>query len=173
MGQCAEYLASYGGHAAAAGVKLQREQLKSFQGTWESATAAAAVVTAQDVITARYPRFAISELTQSFEDEIWRLAPFGTGFAAPRGVLSDVRVERVSLMGRDKTHLSLQVGDGERQLRVVGFNLSHLRQRLELGTRVSLAVEFEADNWNNRYSVMLMLVGIADDDGETRDRQQC
>jgi single-stranded-DNA-specific exonuclease len=173
MSQCAEYLESHGGHAAAAGVKLRREQLESFREAWDKATAAAAVVTAQDVITASYPRFAISELTQSFEDEIWRLAPFGTGFAAPRGVLSGVRLERMSLMGRDKTHLNLQVGDGERQLRVVGFNLSHLRQRLELGTSVSLAVEFEADNWNNRYSVMLMLVGIADDDGETRDRQQC
>jgi len=173
LGKCAEDLDSHGGHAAAAGVKLRREQLESFREAWDNATAVAAVVTAQDVITSSCPRFVINELTKSFEDEIWRLAPFGTGFAAPRGVLRDVRVERVNLMGRDKTHLSLQVGDGERQLRVVGFNLSHLRQRLELGTRMSLAVEFEADNWNNRYSVMLMLVGIAGDDGETRDRQQC
>lgn len=173
MGQCTECLVSFGGHAAAAGVKLQREQLENYQKAWESATVTAAAVTTQEEKTASYPRFQIGELTQSFEDELWRLAPFGAGFTAPRGVLSDVRIERVNLMGRDKTHLNLQVGDGERQLRVVGFNLSHLRQRLELGRRVSLAVEFEADNWNNRYSIMLMLIGIADDDGEKGDSQQC
>ena len=75
-----------------------------------------------------------------------------------------MRVARVSYMGRDKTHLNLVVNDGVREARLAGFNQSHLYHRLKPGEEVWPRVEIEPDNWNNRLSIMLRLVGLAEND---------
>lgn len=150
---------SFGGHAQAAGVKLERQHLGAFRQLWTDAVDAAhSYVTQPSEET--YPTVALYDLTTQFEHDMWRLAPFGPGYPAPRCILSNVNVARVSYMGRDKTHLNLVVSDGAREVRIAAFNQSHLFDRLREGTSLCPVVEIDVDNWNNANSITLRLLAV-------------
>jgi len=169
--QCGDTLQSYGGHAQAAGVKVQSERLDDFRRAWAAAVAQASGVPLPAEPEAP-PEVQLHELTAQFEEDIWRLAPFGPGYPAPRCVIGGVQVARVGYMGRDKLHVNLLISDGVREARLAGFNLSHLVERLHVGLPVSPSIEIDADNWNNRLTIVLRLLGIADSHGAQGARNQ-
>lgn len=150
---------SFGGHAQAAGVKLERQRLAQFRELWSAAVAGASN-RVPDAPVQVYPDVALHELTAQFEHDMWRLAPFGPAYPAPRCILRHVRVARVNYMGRDKTHLSLVVSDGVREVRIAAFNQSHLFNRLREGTLLSPVIEIDADNWNNANTITLRLLAV-------------
>lgn len=162
---CGKCVYSFGGHAQAAGVKVRREQLEDFRHAWAEAVAQAMGVTLVEERAPSPPEVSLGELTAEFEQDIWRLAPFGPGYPAPRCALSGVSVSRIGYMGRDKLHVNLVVSDGVREARIAGFNLSHLVDQLPVGRRVLPAIEIEPDNWNNRLTIVLRLLGIVDGHG--------
>lgn len=152
-------LYSFGGHAQAAGVKVQREHLADFRKQWSAAVSAVDRSSPQPLPEV-LPDVALHELTAQFEHDMWRLAPFGPGYRAPRCILRNVKVARVNYMGRDKTHLSLVVSDGSREVRIAAFNQSHLFNRLREGTPLAPQVEIDADNWNNANTISLRLLAV-------------
>ena len=156
---CGDSLVSYGGHAQAAGIKIRQGQLAEFRQAWAEAVAemAPALSTACNTEPV-LPAVQLHELTTQFEDDIWRLAPFGQGYTAPRCKLAGVSVARVSYMGRDKLHANLVITDGVRETRVAGFQMSHIVDQLRPGQVLNPVVEIEPDNWNNRLTLMLRLI---------------
>lgn len=162
LAQCAAVLESYGGHAQAAGVRLRHGQLGAFRTAFAAAIEQDCRSPEADLAQPPLPRVGLHELSQEFEADIWSLAPFGLGHPAPRCILADTAVQRASYMGRDKTHLNLIVTDGQRQSRLAGFHQSHLLHQLRPSQPISPVVEILPDNWNNRCSIMLRLLGLAD-----------
>jgi single-stranded-DNA-specific exonuclease len=156
-------LASFGGHAMAAGVKVRTADLAQFREQWAAAVEPAASM-GQDP-KAGLPEIGIDEFTADFETDMWRLAPFGAGFEAPRALLRPCTITRLNLMGRDKTHVSLVVSDGERELRLVGFRQSHLASRYSEGDMVQPQVEIDVDNYNNQCTIQVRLLSLAEHHG--------
>ena len=107
----------------------------------------------------------LGELNGQFEADIWQLQPYGPSHRLPRFLLSGVRVARADYMGSDRTHIALLVTDSVRQARVVGFNMSHLLNRLKVGDPAALVVECEPDNWNNNDGMMLRLIEVIEQNG--------
>lgn len=154
-------LVSFGGHAAAAGLKLRQDQLGAFRELWSAAVAEQrAAPLAMEPPPAEAPAAGIEELTAAFEQDVWTLAPYGPGHPAPSFRLRGCRVLRASAMGADRTHVDLQLTDGVRQLRVAGFGQSHLLNQLTPGLAVEPLVEAEPDNWNNRVGIALRLLRL-------------
>jgi single-stranded-DNA-specific exonuclease len=156
-------LASFGGHAMAAGVKLLREDLEQFREQWSGAVAAGD--SAGDSPKKQLLEVGLEEFTAEFEADMWRLAPFGADFPAPRLLLRPCMITRLNLMGRDKTHVSLVVSDGERELRIVGFRQSHLASRHRAGDLVQPEVEIDVDNYNNQCTIQVRLLSLAEHHG--------
>jgi single-stranded-DNA-specific exonuclease len=157
-------LVSFGGHSAAAGVKVLEEQLDPLRDAW-ARTVEEHLRLDHNEQAERAPGApahdaALYELTAQFEDDVWRLAPSGPDFAAPRLALRGLKVARCSLMGAQKTHLNLVLTDGRAELRVAGFDMSHLASRLKIGDQVDVLVECEADNWNDRVGLALRLLEL-------------
>ncbi len=96
---------------------------------------------------------------------MWRLAPFGAGFEVPRASIKPAKITRLNLMGRDKTHISLVISDGKRELRLVGFRQSHLASRHREGDLVRPLVELDVDNYNNQCTIQVRLVSLAEHHG--------
>lgn len=174
LSRCTDELVSFGGHAGAAGVKMKLEALDALRSSWSDSVVefAGSSESAQRQNEAEdwenLPGIVIGDLSAQLEDELWQLAPFDQDcLPTPRCRLEGVYVARCSYMGREKTHLNLTFADGERQVRVAGFNKSHLQPRLRTGDRVTPVVELEPDNWNNQRSVMLRLIGLINQDGST------
>jgi single-stranded-DNA-specific exonuclease len=163
LADCGAAVVSFGGHAAAAGVKVLEAGLPEFKAAWAEAVAKqlAAGALALEAVPAVAPVAArLTDLTAQVEDDVWQLQPFGPGFEPAPVVLEGCRVQRASLMGREKTHLALTVGDGAREVRLTGFNLSHLAPQLKTGQAVRPLIALEADNYKNRRTIMLRLLGI-------------
>jgi single-stranded-DNA-specific exonuclease len=158
LGEVRDALFSFGGHAQAAGVRLTRDNLARFADEWAKAVGSARAPDAEAELP---PGVQLGELTAGFEDDVWSLAPFGAGFPPPRAVIEGCRVSRTKLIGRDRTHLHLWMTDGEREVRLTAFNMSHLHSRLRIGQQVRPVVEIDTDNWNNRCGIVLRVVAIA------------
>jgi single-stranded-DNA-specific exonuclease len=171
LAECEQHLFTFGGHAAAAGVKLARESLDGLREAWNVAVACiaqqieAAITEGERTERGALQVVTLGELNAQFESDLWLLQPFGPEHALPRFVLGGVRIARADYMGSDRTHIALTVTDSVRQARVVGFNLSHLLNRLAVGDAVALIVECEPDNWNNSAGMMLRLVEVTESNG--------
>lgn len=162
LAQCADTLYSFGGHAQAAGLKVPACKLAQFQSAWAHAVAAQATGTAEGAGSNVAPVAAqLHELTGQVEDDLWGLQPYGPGFEPAPVLLEGCRLERASLMGREKTHLAVTVTDGQRSARLVGFFQSHLQAKLDRpGMPLRPLISLEPDNYQNRRTIMLRLLGL-------------
>lgn len=154
-------LESFGGHAQAAGVKLRPGDLDEFREQWSAAVPQSTLPDAAE--TEAPAEIGLADFTAEFEADMWRLAPFGASFPAPRATLRPCTIARLNLMGRDKTHVSLVVSDGERELRMVGFRQSHLASRFREGDLVRPQVELDVDNYNNQCTIQVRLISLAEE----------
>jgi single-stranded-DNA-specific exonuclease len=122
LAACAELLVTYGGHAAAAGLKIVESQIPAFRSAFcehvASATSAEDRI-AELAIDAEAP---LSQLTLPTVEQIERLAPFGHG--NPRPVLCATEVELAEpprRIGGGERHLSLKIRQHQVTMRAVGF----------------------------------------------------
>lgn len=122
LGDCADLLDRFGGHAAAAGLELPAHMLEEFQRRFEQAIRSrldpevcAPAVEVEAELT-------LQEVTDRLVDELERLAPFGAGNPRPVLAVRDLRPVEVGLWGAGE-HLWLRVSDGVRAMEAVGFGL--------------------------------------------------
>ncbi|MBR2855537.1 single-stranded-DNA-specific exonuclease RecJ [Candidatus Saccharibacteria bacterium] len=115
---------SGGGHAAAAGVKVDgknlykfREQLNEYYRSLGLENQARFFRPHADLVVGNF-----SELTLEFLDDLAKLEPFGPGNEEPIFHLKDVRLENVARMGADRNHLRLDLKDSKNKyLKAVSF----------------------------------------------------
>ncbi len=119
---CREHLISHGGHAAAAGLKIEEAKLDAFRADF--CEYAAAEMTAEDrVAEVRIDaEAALGQLTLSTVEQIEQLAPFGAG--NPRPILATTQVELAGQprrMGQGERHLMARIRQMGVTLRAVAF----------------------------------------------------
>jgi single-stranded-DNA-specific exonuclease len=119
---CTEHLHSHGGHAAAAGLKIDESRLDAFRAQF-CEFAAAEMSTSSRVaelkIDAEVP---FSALTSSAVTEIERLAPFGHANPRPLMCTSNVTLsEPPKAVGGGGRHLSLRLVQHGVQLKAIAF----------------------------------------------------
>jgi single-stranded-DNA-specific exonuclease len=119
---CAEHLVGYGGHAAAAGLKIEESRLDAFRAQF-CELAAAEMSTRSRVpelrIDAEVP---FSALTQATVSDIERLAPFGHENPRPLLCTSNVTLsEPAKPVGGGQRHLSLRLAQHGVQLKAIAF----------------------------------------------------
>lgn len=119
---CRDYLESYGGHAAAAGLKIQPDQIDAFR------LAFSEYVASQLPDGGAPPELEIdveapfTELTKKMVGQIESLAPFGAGNAQPMFCTTDVAIHgEIKRIGSGGRHLSVTLAQRGIQLRAVAF----------------------------------------------------
>lgn len=152
---CATHLATYGGHAMAAGLSLQNEQLDAF------------VTTFTDVVnTSLSPgdlqhelhidcEASADELTRSVVAQLLDLGPFGQGNPTPVLLLRDVRLATPpKVMGQHGAHLALTIGDrAQGSMRLVGWRQGDLAAQMRAGLHLDIAMTPKFNTWQGRTSV--------------------
>jgi single-stranded-DNA-specific exonuclease len=140
---CREQLVSFGGHAAAAGLKIERRNLDAFRAAF--CEVVAATITDEQRrgelrIDAEAP---LSAFTLQTVQQIEQLAPFGQANPRPLVCTSGVRLaEPPRPMGTEGRHLALQLVQHDVRLRAVAFGggdwadaLSHLDGPIDVAFR--------------------------------------
>lgn len=119
---CAEHLVSYGGHSAAAGLKIEERKLAEFREQF--CQYAAGALAAQDRIAELWidAEAPLSAFSLTTVQQIERMAPFGHGNCRPLLCATGVRLaERPQRLGGAGRHLALKLTQHGVTLRCVAF----------------------------------------------------
>ncbi|HEV3162471.1 MAG TPA: single-stranded-DNA-specific exonuclease RecJ [Isosphaeraceae bacterium] len=164
---CSEGLTGFGGHAAAAGLKMPREVFPHFAERFDRHCRTAIspqLLQKELMIDAEVP---LALLTRRLVEGIEALEPHGMG--NPRPLLMTDRVRVVGeprIVGEKKNHVQLRVEQGGEVLRVIAWNMAERAKKLTAGTLCSVAFHPAINEWNGRRDVQLELKDFQIQEGE-------
>jgi single-stranded-DNA-specific exonuclease len=159
LDSCAELFEQYGGHAAAAGMKIKQENIEYLQERLN--THATEILSAEDLIPELKIDAVVSSQTLNLDlvQELKQFEPFGMGNAKPRFVTKDLTLSGEPYVMKEK-HLKLKLADKEgKQFEAVwwdGVDKSK-KQTLKPKSRIELAYTPEANNWNGNTRLQLVV----------------
>ena len=148
---CASLLNSFGGHAMAAGLRLDLDRVDAFRRRLvdfvNGRLPAADLVHTLDIDAV----CTLDDVNAALFDQIFRLAPFGRSNPWPvlcvQGVTTDRPARRMGEHGR---HLRLVVRQGRRLASAVGFGMGDLAEQLPAGVALDVAFEPKLSSWQGR-----------------------
>lgn len=156
---CDRHLLGYGGHRAACGVEIDREQLHGFR---ESFAAHAAQAIAADGL-AQIERVdavvSVGELGLPQAEELARLAPFGRGNPTVSLMIAGAQIAQIQPMGQGKHSRFRVVGDGA-HASAVSFGTGATLPVQE-GEPVDATFTLEVNEWRGACEPRLVLRHIA------------
>lgn len=158
--RCQEHLVTFGGHAAAAGLRLHWEKLSDFQRVFDEEVGRAlpGVDRVPELqIDAEAP---LPQLTLKTVDQIERLAPFGQSNPRPLLCASEVHVQGPPrFLGQGERHLSVKLSQHSVSFRAVAFGQGEWVQPLmEQKGPIDVAYRPVVNEYAGRRTVELRLV---------------
>jgi single-stranded-DNA-specific exonuclease len=157
---CREHLLGFGGHAAAAGLRIDETRIDAFRQafceTCECETPAGGRA-GELRIDAEGP---LAQLTMSTVQQIESLAPFGCGNPRPVLCATGVRLaEPPKRMGEGEKHLSLKLTQHRTTLRCVAFGMGECADELAAANALlDIAFKPVINSYRDRHSVEVHLV---------------
>jgi single-stranded-DNA-specific exonuclease len=154
--KCNDLLVKWGGHALAAGLRLDVSNLEALAERLDSL--------ARETFDARKPEpfleidteVKLSELDLEAVKGIERLAPFGAGNRRPVLALRGARVAgHPRRMGAKNSHLAFHLAQGDSSLRAVWWNAADRIEELRNSTVLDAALCLRIDTWSGREAVEL------------------
>ena len=142
---CSPLLRSHGGHSMAGGLSLDAHRAEEFIDRLSSIAAGRIPASMPSLqldaeLQDKHLNLEIARLVRSLE-------PFGPGNEEPVFVLRNTRLHKYDVMGQDKQHMSLTVGNG-RPVRGAFFNAAS-RSRELVGVRnIDIAFTLGESDWN-------------------------
>ncbi|QMV43839.1 single-stranded-DNA-specific exonuclease RecJ [Cohnella cholangitidis] len=169
--ECAGLMEHYGGHQAAAGLTISRDNVSQLADRLHDL--------ANDWLSEEdwQPKrrvdlsIALSDATIDAVDQLAGLEPFGNGNPTPRIVIRNVNIRESRTMGKDDKHLRLTVQQGNRTMEVVAFGLGGQRERLAPGMQIDMLGELSINEWNGNRKVQAMLQDFRSDQLVLKDRR--
>ncbi|MCZ6682161.1 MAG: single-stranded-DNA-specific exonuclease RecJ [Planctomycetota bacterium] len=159
LGDCRSHLISYGGHAMAAGLRIEAEQVDSFRQAFQSR--AGQLLTAKDLNPGLRidDCVSLSQLDEKLVRDLGRLEPFGCGNGPPH-----LATEYVSVLGEPRTvgstgdHLQVTLGDGRVSCKGIAFGMAKYRPELQNHRRCRVAFRPMINEWNGRRTVEMQVL---------------
>jgi len=165
---CGEHLVGYGGHAAAAGLRIDEAKIDTFRDDFcefvEKETTAEDLI-AEIHVDAEAP---LCQLTLKTVQQIEQLSPFGEGNRRPILCTSGVTLNGPpKKIGGGERHLSVKLKQSELTLRAVAFGQAEWAEELERHTApFDIAYRPVINRFAGRMSVELQLVDWRPGNGE-------
>jgi single-stranded-DNA-specific exonuclease len=151
---CSEYLGSFGGHKAAAGLELKAGELPAFREAF--AAHANSLLGPEDLKRTERIDAVVggASLGLDLAEELKQLAPFGMGNPGVRLLVPSARVRDVRTMGEGK-HARFSLHSGSHKALGVAFG----RPSLGVGEDdpVDVAVRLEVNHWNGAVEPQVVL----------------
>ena len=159
LNACSNLLLKHGGHKAAAGVTLTKENIQKFKMAFNEY--ATENLDDKDLIPKLKLDFETDLASVSLEtlEELEVLEPFGLENPQPSFVSKDISVQgEPRLMGTEKNHISMFVTDGTTQKRTIGWRkAAHFTTFKRQNITLDLAFKPEINEYNGQRSVQLIL----------------
>jgi single-stranded-DNA-specific exonuclease len=154
--ECSDILEAFGGHAHAAGVTLNPDNLPAFRTAFAKA---AENMTPEAMLQPRLDLDAevvFRQVDWRLIDAIEALAPFGSGNREPRFFSRDVRVSTSRTVGADGSHLKLVLDQDGRRFPAIAFGRGE--DAPEVGTLIDVAFRPEVNEYKGQVSLQLRVI---------------
>lgn len=164
---CADLLVRHGGHAAAAGFVVRRENLARLRERLQELAARALGARALQPATVVEAVVPLSEVTWRLHEWIARLEPYGYGNPAPRFLSRGVVVRSARAVGSDGQHLRmvLTVPEGGPVWDAIAFRQGDRAAEARPGARLDVVFELRAERWNGEPRLTLHVEDFAPSPG--------
>jgi single-stranded-DNA-specific exonuclease len=153
---CSDFLEAFGGHAAAAGMKLDPRNLAAFAQRFDEECKRRLTheqLRRTCLIDAEVP---FDWLTLPVVEQMEQLEPHGIGNPRPLLLASDVEVVGPpQTFGKAGEHVGLTLRQGNCTIRSVGWRKAEKWAGLMPGARVSLVFHASINEWNGRRHVRI------------------
>lgn len=155
LAACERHLARYGGHAAAAGVEIERDRLEDFARALDAH--AGELLCEEDLVPVERVDAIVSgeELGMELAEELAQLAPFGKGNPAVSLMVSDAVLTDIRTMGEGR-HARFAIRSGEAHARAVAFGRG-TSLGVEEGEPALATFTLEVNEWNGVSEPRLVL----------------
>jgi single-stranded-DNA-specific exonuclease len=160
--ECSEGLLAFGGHAAAAGLKLAEDQFPAFARRFEEYCARSISAEQRDRVLMIDDQVLLGQLTLGAVEEIEKLEPYGIGNPRPLLLAGDVEVAASpKIVGEGRNHLQLRLRQGDIERKAIAWNMAERAGSLMAGSRCSVVFHPSINEWNDRREVQLEIRDIA------------
>lgn len=152
----ADLLTEYGGHADAAGFSVPAENFPAFRD--RLVADADAHLSDEDLLPQLEVDVTLDPEAISLQtvETISKLAPFGAGNEVPRFMAKNCRIADARAVGHG-AHLKLTLDTGLDTCDAIWFRQGELVYELSVGDSVDVAFGLEANTWQGRTKVQMML----------------
>ncbi|MBJ7473134.1 MAG: hypothetical protein JHD16_17645 [Solirubrobacteraceae bacterium] len=154
LGECAEHLEKFGGHAQAAGCELTAEQLPAFTLAFDAAAARADAPAAPGPVVDAVAE--VRDLTLALADELASFEPTGEGNPAVRLLLPAVRVIEESPMGQGNEHRRAVISSGGVTTRAVAFS----SPAIPMNAPLDLVVQLERNAYGGTVEARVVIQSV-------------
>ena len=157
---CETLLVTYGGHAAAAGLTVHRDNYEAFVA---AITAHANATISEDALVPSLKIDAkadISEVTLEAACEVAKIGPFGVGNPTPRIQIDGAKIVDCNTMGQNGAHLNIRLRQGSASIRCVWWNQGELVDRLHTGETIDLVATILINEYRGHRSSQLKIEDV-------------
>ena len=165
LGQSSDYLLRYGGHRAAAGVTVARDQVGAFAARFNEV--ARSLLTAEDLVPEIRVdlQVSIDGMDEKIESLFRHFEPFGIGNPSPVLLARDVTIAKPPrLIGHDGLKLVLDTGTGS--LEAIGWGFGPRASEFQPGSKVDIAFRLERDDYRGMSYLQARIADIRPASGE-------
>lgn len=153
-----ELFIAFGGHAGAAGMTLEAEQLDALSEILETYVKDKGVDAKGKNTLYLDEELDLESLSIETVKNFERLAPFGMDNQKPVFYIRDFQVENARSMGAGDSHLKLKISKGTASFEVVAFGQGSKATEFSQAKQLELAVTLSVNQWNGQTTLQLMMV---------------
>ena len=159
--ECASHLVQFGGHAYAAGLTINENNLDLFRNAIKEV--GRRILSDENLVPELFldGSLKISEINVTLHEQISLLEPFGSENQPPIFLIQGVRVHGLKRIGRDESHVRFQAIQDNLKIDAVGFNLAKEFAPIdEQSDKIDLACELEINSWGGRSKLELKVLDL-------------
>ncbi len=164
---CSEGLTAFGGHAAAAGLRLPGALFPTFAERFDLHCRESLTAEQKERFLVIDAEVMLGMLTLKAVEEVESLEPFGIGNPRPLLIASRVRVlGEPRVVGDRKNHVQLKLAQGGAVVKAIAWNLAERFKNLTADAVISIAFHPSINEWNGRRDVQLEIKDFKTDEVE-------
>ena len=149
---------AFGGHAGAAGMTLEVEQLDALSEILETYVKDKGIAAKGKSRLYLDEELDLESLSLDTVKSFEKLAPFGMDNQKPVFYIRDFQVENARSMGAGDSHLKLKISKGTANFEVVAFGQGAKATEFAQTKQLELAVTLSVNQWNRQTTLQLMMV---------------
>jgi single-stranded-DNA-specific exonuclease len=160
MNRCSDLMISYGGHAAAAGASIRKENLAEFRSRFNAAVQS--LLSPGDLIPKVHvdAEARLASLTPKFFNIIKQMEPFGPGNMRPVLLCRNVK-NRVDPRVVGNKHLKLSLTSEGVVMDAIAFNLGDRLAEVRGSRPYAVAFCLDENEWNGQVNLQMKVKGVS------------